>query len=940
MKTSMIIVITALLFSVGHAQQKDKPVTHQKFVKISRSNLSAQQALSQFSKAYELNDQNQFRLISTSRDSKGNLHQRFQQYYNNFKVEYGVAITHSQDGSIILVNGELYNAQNLNTSPQLTGQEALEKAKQDVNASRYLWEDSEQAQLMGYKKPEGELVVFPDLKDNTVHLAYKLDVYAIQPISRQIIYVDANNGKILFKDAVIKHLHEHAHGSKESFGKKETNALIAGTAATRYSGSRSIETDFTGTEYRLRDYSRGNGILTYNCQTTTNYQNVDFTDDDNNWTAVEYNNSAKDDGALDAHWGAEMTFDFWGNVFGRNSFDGNGAAIRSYVHYDSGFNNAFWNGSVMTYGDGSGMDIFTAIDVCGHEIGHAICSYTADLAYQDESGAMNEGFSDIWGACIEHYGRTGTMSGTVSSDVWLIGEDISSTYLRSMQNPNIKGDPDTYLGTYWYSGTADNGGVHTNSGVLNHWFYILAAGESGTNNAPTPDTYNVTGIGLLKAAEIAYFMERDYLTSNATYADARAASIELASSLYCGNSPEVMAVTDSWYAVNVGETYVNAPDDVALHAIQNTNLVSCDGTVAVNPEITMKNHGTNDITSVAISYSIDGGTATNLTWNGLISPCGEENYSFPVSGLTRGAHEIEVTTTIINDGRSENNTRSAILLVDDQGTIGVVNPFTAATDALVTYNEDNSATPWVRGIRTGGSLSGGFNNYIYSTNLSGNYTDMTKKYLVSQCYNLANVSGPTINFDMKYDLEENWDVVYIEYTTDFGATWNVLGTKTSGWYNSDRTLASSGGNDCYNCPGAQWTGTNTTNTNYSYPLTALNNETNVIFRIVFHSDEAVNQLGVNIDNFVINGTLAADSFMLNNEIVVYPNPSKGMFTVNLGTLEAENIEVYDISGKKVLVKENISAVETNLDLTAAAQGIYFVKINSDSQAVVKRIVKE
>ncbi len=940
MRTSIIMAMTALFFSASYAQQKETPVTHQKFVRIDGTNVSAQQALNQFSKEYGLNDQNQFRLISTSKDSRGNLHQRFQQYYNNFKVEYGVAITHGQYGNVTIVNGELYNAQNVSFSPQLTVQEALEKAKQNINASQYLWEDEQQAQLLNYQKPEGELVIFPDLKNNTVHLAYKLDVYAIQPISRQIIYVDANNGTILYKNAVIKHLGEHTHGTKDDFEKKDINPLITGTAATRYSGSRNIETDFTGINYRLRDNSRGNGVFTYNCQTTTTYQNTDFTDNDNDWTALEYNNAAKDDGALDAHWGAEMTFDFWENIFGRNSYDDNGAAIRSYVHYDSGYNNAFWNGSVMTYGDGSGMDIFTAIDVCGHEIGHAICSYTADLVYQNESGAMNEGFSDIWGACIEHYGRTGNMSAAIDGNVWLIGEDITSTYLRSMQNPNSKGDPDTYQGTNWYTGTADSGGVHTNSGVLNHWFYILAAGESGTNNAPVPDTYNVTGIGLLKAAEIAYFTERDYLTSNATYADARTASIEVANNLYCGNSQEVITVTDAWYAVNVGEAYVNEPDDVALRAIQNANLVSCDGTVAVNPEITMKNQGTNDITAVAISYSIDGGAATNITWNGLISPCGEENYSFPISGLTRGTHEIEITTTVTNDGRSENNTRSAILLVDDQGTIGVVNPFTASTDALVTYNEDNAAIPWIRGVRTTGAMASGTGNYVYAVNLSGNYTNMTKKYLISQCYNLSNISGPTISFDMKYDLEENWDVLYVEYTTDFGANWNVLGTKTAGWYNSDRTLASSGGSDCYNCPGAQWTGTNTTNTNYSYPLTSLNSETNVIFRIVFHSDEAVSQLGVNIDNFVVNGTLAADSFMLNNEIVVYPNPSKGIFTVNFGELEAKSLEVYDISGKKVLAEEGISAVETTLDLTSAAQGIYFVKINTDSQTVVKRIVKE
>ena len=157
--------------------------------------------------------------------------------------------------------------------------------------------------------------------------------------------------------------------------------------------------------------------------------------------------------------------------------------------------------------------------------------------------------------------------------------------------------------------------------------------------------------------------------------------------------------------------------------------------------------------------------------------------------------------------------------------------------------------------------------------------------MVSQCYNLTGVSSPEIHFDMKYDLELNWDVVYVEYTTDFGANWNVLGTMGANWYNSNRTVATAG-NDCYNCPGAQWTGTNTTNTNYFYPLTALIGQPNVIFRIVFHSDESVNELGVNIDNFVITGTLAEQGFE-SNEFVIYPNPSKGIYNISFANNQPE-----------------------------------------------------
>ena len=193
---------------------------------------------------------------------------------------------------------------------------------------------------------------------------------------------------------------------------------------------------------------------------------------------------------------------------------------------------------------------------------------------------------------------------------------------------------------------------------------------------------------------------------------------------------------------------------------------------------------------------------------------------------------------------------------------------------------------------------------------------------------------------MKYDLELNWDVLYVEYSTDFGSNWQVLGTAGPNWYNSNRTSATTG-NDCFNCPGAQWTGANTTNTTYSYPLNALNSETNVIFRFVFHSDETVNRPGVNIDDFLINGTLSSQNFDLQN-ISIYPNPSNGLFNISLGNLEPDSIEVYDVLGKLILNKDKVfvSNFQTNIDLTSATKGVYFVKINIQGQKTVKRIVKE
>ena len=377
-------------------------------------------------------------------------------------------------------------------------------------------------------------------------------------------------------------------------------------------------------------------------------------------------------------------------------------------------------------------------------------------------------------------------------------------------------------------------------------------------------------------------------------------------------------------------------NDVKLVQIVSPSLsISCNG--IITPSIEIKNNGTNVLTSATINYSIDA-INYSFNWTGNLASQASTTVTLPNATLSRGNHAISIVATTTNDAFSDNNNASTTFYTNDGGTVGQVNPFTnSASDALISYVEGANGTLWQIGARSG-TMSTGFGNTVYATNLTGNYPDKTKAYLVSQCYNLTNVSNPNIEFKMKFDLENNWDIVYVEYSTDFGANWSVLGTMGANWYNSNRTQATAG-NDCYNCPGAQWTGTNTTNTTYTYPLASLGAPSSVVFRIVFHSDDAENQLGVNVDDFVITGTLANESFQLNN-VAIYPNPSNGLVTVSYGNFEPTQIQVYDISGKLILTKENLSASETNLDLSSASQGIYFIKISSENQNTVKRLIKK
>ncbi len=638
-----------------------------------------------FKEQLGLNDDSKFKSVNVEADKFGFSHEKFQMSHQGIKVEFATYSLHSKNGKLESMSGEYYNIGKISTTPTISAAVALKKATMHIGASAYLWENPASASKMNYKKPEGELVLLPLMDDRgdkkvseEVHLAYKFDIYATNPVSRGDLYIDAKTGKALFYNATIKHLGEYSHANKavskvlNSKNAKSISASFAtATAATRYSGSQSIQTSISGSSYILSDATRGNGIQTYNMQKGTDYNTaINFTDSDNNWTATEYDNTNKDNGAFDAHWGAERTYDYFSTVHGRNSFDNLGATIKSYVHFDVAYDNAYWNGSVMTYGDGSdtNFDILTSLDVAAHEIGHAVCEKTANLAYQKESGAMNEGFSDIWGASVEYFAAPG-------KSTWLIGEDIErragKSALRSMSNPKAEGQPDTYGGTNWKviecgtpTQTNDYCGVHTNSGVLNHWFYVLAIGKSGTNDIGS--SYTVTGISIDKAAKIAYRVESVYLTANSTFANARTFGIQSAVDLYGAGSAEVIATTNAFYAVGVGAEYgvvaycASKGNSVADEYISKVQLGTIDNTstggngysnfTAISTDLTKGNSATITITPTWTGTSYNEGYAVWIDYNqnGDFTDAGELVWSKAISKTTPVSGSFTVATSALN----------------------------------------------------------------------------------------------------------------------------------------------------------------------------------------------------------------------------------------------------------------------------------------------------
>lgn len=296
---------------------------------------------------------------------------------------------------------------------------------------------------------------------------------------------------------------------------------------------------------------------------------------------------------LDAHWGMEKTIDFYREKFNRNSYDNKGSIVYQLVNPPSSLvgpmERMFANASAveeidpsfMLYGMGyvssnssmrlSSMRPLVCVDVMAHEFTHLVTSRNGNggLVYIGEAGALNESFSDIIGVSVKQY--------ATGQNDWLIGSDmmIYVSNLRSMINPKngldgYDAQPNTFNGQYWaditdVSATGDYGGVHTNSGVQNYWYYLLCEGGSGTNDLS--NAYNVIGIGMDKALQIAYRNLIFYLTPEATFEDARNGSIQAAIDLYGEDSQEHKSVINAWYAVGVGDKYTAGEDEATEYYI-------------------------------------------------------------------------------------------------------------------------------------------------------------------------------------------------------------------------------------------------------------------------------------------------------------------------------------------------------------------------------------
>ncbi len=473
----------------------------------------------------------EFRCSKMIKDEQGNTHLRMQQYYGDYEVYAADMVVHLYADGRRMLNGRFqHTAKGKSFSASLSEEEVKELLVEELKQKTDYTELTEEAaHMLHYHGPESQLVIF--YKQAYVSIPTLAYYIVMRPnfMERWEYIVDAVSGEIL----------QEINSTCEFGPTTATDTDLNGTTRTLQvyeDNGTYIMLDVTKNMYQGPNNSLpelGDGlILTYDMGNNppNSGSNVNpATSNNNNWSSKE----------VSAHWNASKAYDYFRSTFGRNSIDGDGGDVYSFINVadqsGNSMDNAFWNGVGIYYGNGD--QAFTplagGLDVAGHEMSHGVVEHTANLIYQNEPGALNESFADIFGAMIDR-------------DDWQIGEDIvnnsvfPSGAMRDMANPNNEGS--SFSQFYYqpdkvsdmYTGSQDNGGVHLNSGIPNHAFYLFAS-----------------AIGKDKAEDAFYRALEQYLTRSSQFKDLRLAVLQACEDLYGAGSTELNAAIDAFDEVEI-----------------------------------------------------------------------------------------------------------------------------------------------------------------------------------------------------------------------------------------------------------------------------------------------------------------------------------------------------------------------------------------------------
>lgn len=465
--------------------------------------------------------------LSATRDDLGQTHVRLEQIRKGVTVFGGQLIMHldrndPDERARNFANGRVFkDARLVPTRPRIAAAAALAAAKRAVGRNA------------GFERVNVELVVLPegvrlggDAAGATLTYKVELLINDGQEAARHFYFIDAREGSVVW----------------------HYNNLQSATGHGLYAGTVNIGTVFQSPSWRMRDASRTNnihcgvfGIITSDFPTAGAC--TPYADADNVWGNSQPFNIQS--AAVDAHYFAALTFDYFMGYHGRNSLDGAGFQMINRMRNNGfGQDNAFWDGSFTNYGQGSQGRHWASADVLGHEYMHGITEFTAGLIYQNQSGGSNESFSDIFGTRVEFFW-------CVNPD-YLLSEDINGA-IRSMSNPRSDGNSIDHFSQYF-----DGLDVHYSSGLQNVVFDLMS--ESG--NHPTTGVF-VKKIGRDRAAAVFYRALDVYLGPSATFADVRQACELATNDLYSTGNPIWNAMRKSWFSAGVGADVPFNPIDTS-----------------------------------------------------------------------------------------------------------------------------------------------------------------------------------------------------------------------------------------------------------------------------------------------------------------------------------------------------------------------------------------
>ncbi|WP_405410934.1 M4 family metallopeptidase [Maribacter sp. Asnod1-A12] len=487
---------------------------------------------------------NEFRLKAETTDDLGQSHLRMEQVYKGVRVYGAEVIVHiGANKNELAINGSPFSSPaNTDITAKVSFDNAIMRIESDLKTKLTKSTISNNG-FITIPQPEAELIFYPT-EENLV-LTHHITVHP-NIKDRWEYFLDANTGEILHKYYHTCTL-MHELNSFEPSENAPVSPPSSGSGQDLNGITRQLNTYNTdGFDYMI-DVSKPmynasqstmpdnpvGGIMTLDLRNAIRDENTVIYHVQS--SSSTWNNPI----AVSAHYNASVAYDYFLNTFNRNSINGEGGTVFSYVNVadddGGGLDNAFWNGTSMFYGNG--RDAFAplagSLDVGGHEMSHGVIQNTAGLVYEYQSGAINESFADIFGTMIDR-------------DNWQLGEDIVNTEyfasgaMRDMSNPNNGGSELSDRGwqpkdmTEYYTGSGDNGGVHINSGIPNRAYYLIA-----------------TAIGKDKAEQVYYRTLATYLTANSQFIDLRLGVIQAATDLHGANSQEVQTVIDAFDTVGI-----------------------------------------------------------------------------------------------------------------------------------------------------------------------------------------------------------------------------------------------------------------------------------------------------------------------------------------------------------------------------------------------------